>query len=209
MIPTKADDAAQKMYVSNIIDCFNSADADQLTRGRNWYQTAREIAIKMVDSDEPEAVMVGAGLLAAFSPQKAWYLNVRLATSAAATGEARGHFKDACAKAEKILDGQDPISVLPKDSKTWNFYLCIFDPTDPNPVCIDRHAADVATGEVNGSKDRGLSVPRRYAIFAHAYREAARQLDEIPSVVQAVTWCVQLDATADLPYRAGRSPKEG
>lgn len=208
MIPTVADDATQELYVTNIMAVYESATPDQLSRGENWYRTAREVAVKMVDSDEPAAVRVGAGLLAAFSPQKAWYLNRQLAEDAVASGKARGHFRDACAKAEKILDGQDPISVLPEDSKTWNFYLCIFDPTDPNPVCIDRHAHDVAVGRIFGTEDRGLSNKRRYATLAHAYREAARRLDIIPSVLQAVTWCVQLDATADLPYRAGRTAKE-
>jgi hypothetical protein len=60
-------------------------------------------------------------------------------------------------------------------------------PEDPEAVVIDRHAHDVAVGKRYGNMDRGLSNKRRYATLAHAYREAARQLGELPSTVQAVT----------------------
>jgi hypothetical protein len=55
---------------------------------------------------------------------------------------------------------------------------------------IDRHAHDVAVGRAFGSQDRGLTYGPRYALFADAYREAARRLGELPSTVQAVTWLV-------------------
>lgn len=205
MIPTVADDAAHEKYVTNIIAAYRAATPDQLNRGRQWYHTANELAHMMSEGN----TRAGAGVIAALSPQKAWYLNVALAENAFATGEVRGQVRDACGKAERIMLGEDPLNVLPEDSKTWNFYRCIADPSDPDPVCVDRHSFDVAVGETLGSADRGLSNKRRYATIAHAYREAARRIGIIPSVLQAVTWCVQLDATAHLPYRSGRSPKEG
>jgi hypothetical protein len=186
MIPTMADDDMQEVYVRNIRAVWGRATDDQLARGRQWYRTANDIA-EFISGGDTKA---GAGVLAALSPQKAWPTNVRLATEAFENGEARGQVQDAVAKAERIMLGEEPLLVLPEDSKTYNFYRAILDPDDPDPVVIDRHAHDVAAGERYGERNRGLSNKNRYATLAHAYREAARRMGEIPSTVQAVTWVV-------------------
>jgi hypothetical protein len=189
MIPTMADDDTLEVYVSNIVAAWHAATDDQRQRGRNWYRTANQLATMMSNGN----TRAGAGVIAALSPQKPWEYNVKLASEAFANGEARGHVRNACQKAERIMLGEDPLMVLPADLKTWHFFRCIFDPEDPDSVVIDRHAHDIAVGEVYGGTDRGLDNKRRYATLAHAYREAARRLDEIPSVVQAVTWVAHVE----------------
>jgi hypothetical protein len=114
-----------------------------------------------------------------------------MAHRAFATGALYGHTSDALGKAAKILAGTDPAEVLPMTLKTGNFYRTILDPEDPEAVVVDRHAHDVAVGRRYGQQPRGLHNKTRYATVAHAYREAARRLGEIPSTVQAVTWLVQ------------------
>jgi hypothetical protein len=208
MIPTTANDEQHALYVANIIKVFKSATPDQLARGREWYPTARRVAQLMAGSDEPSKIRAAAGVIAALSPQKAWDYNVDLAKSAFATGTVRGQVRDAVVKAEKIMLGYDPLDILPDDSKTWNFFRAIWDPTDPDAVVVDRHAHDIAVGEIYGNRDRGLSTKRRYATIAHAYREAARQLGELPLVVQAVTWTVQVDLTSTMPHRSARNYKK-
>jgi hypothetical protein len=183
-IPTTADDNAMTIYVNNIIAVWNAATAEQAAEGRSWYKIANGLAEMMAEGD----TRAGAGVIAALSANKAWEINIRLAAQAWETGEVRGHVRDALGKAERIMLGEDPLVVLPMDSKTWNFYRCIADPDDADAVVIDRHAHDVAVGKVYGNQDRGLSNKRRYATLAHAYREAARRLGELPSTVQAVTW---------------------
>ena len=54
-------------------------------------------------------------------------------------------------------------------------------------------ARDVAAGERYGNRNRGLSNVNRYATLALAYRLAARELGEIPQLVQAVVWVRQVD----------------
>ncbi|PRH79427.1 hypothetical protein C6N75_09895 [Streptomyces solincola] len=66
---------------------------------------------------------------------------------------------------------------------------------------MDRHAHDIAVGETYGSRDRGLSAKTRYAVVAHAYREAAMRLGELPSTVQAVTWVVRTEGIAGTATR--------
>jgi hypothetical protein len=186
MIPTMADDTTLGRYVDNIVAVWRRATPEQMTRGRAWYRTANDLATLISDGN----TRAGAGVLAALSPHKAWDHTVRLARDAFSEGQARGHVRDALDKAERIMLGEDPLSVLPTDSKTWNFFRAIVDPDDAEAVVVDRHAHDIAAGERYGEQDRGLSNRRRYATLALAYRLAAQQLDEIPSTVQAVTWVV-------------------
>lgn len=204
MIEIKPDDATRERYVQNIINVFQSAAESQETHGRWWYVTAHDTASMMADGD----VRTGAGLLAALSPQTSWWLNIRLACDAYESGDPRGHVGDALSKAARILAGTDPADVLPMARKTGMFYRLILDPYDPEAVCVDRHAHDVAVGEVYGSRDRGLSAEGRYALIAHCYREAAMRLGELPSVVQAVCWVVWRDRLAGTSTRGDSFNRE-
>lgn len=203
MVPVKVDDATREQFVQNIIDAFNDATEDQLQRGRVWYQTAHDIAY-MISGGR---IREGAGVVAALSANKRWEENVRLAESAYTNGEATGHVKDALRKVEAIMTGTDPEDVLPMGAKTGHFFRCILDPEDPDAVVIDRHAHDVAVGEVYGNENRGLGSKQRYALLAHCYREAALRLKELPSTVQAVTWVRQVETTQKLPYRTKKKQK--
>lgn len=187
MIPTKANDREHQAYVRNIISTFESATEDQRRRGLAWYQTAHDIADMATDG----FASIGAGVIAALSPLTDWDTNVMLAVDAIEAGTiTRGHFRDACSKVNRILAGVDPEEVLPMTMKTGMFYRCIADPTDPDAVVIDRHAHDVAVGKKYSGLNRGLSNANRYATLAHAYREAARKVGELPQSVQAVCWVV-------------------
>ncbi|MGS2646061.1 DUF7178 family protein [Streptosporangium sp. G12] len=185
-ISIQANAETRELYVNNIIRVWDSATCDQLARGRNWYPTAHQLAEMMSDGH----VVKGAGVIAALSANKRWGENIVLANRAFDAGKASGHFSDAIRKAERIMSGEQPEQVLPMDIKTGHFYRCILDPTDPDAICIDRHAHDIAVGERYGQKSRGLGARGRYALMAHVYREAAQRLGELPQVVQAVTWVV-------------------
>lgn len=187
MISTTASTRTHQRYVKNIMNTWERATPDQLQRGMNWYRTAHDLADLMSEGN----VTAGAGVIAALSAQKSWALNTRMAKRAFTTGELSGHTTDALTKAAKIMAGVDPAEVLPMTLKTGNFYRTILDPEDPDAVVIDRHAHDVAIAKRYGQQPRGLHNKNRYATLAHAYREAARRLGELPSTVQAVTWLVQ------------------
>lgn len=204
MIPIQADGWTRESYVQNIIAVFESATPDQESSGRTWYATAHQIADMMTEGD----VRTGAGLLAALSPQTSWWLNVELATDAYESGTPSRHVADALSKANRILAGVDPAEVLPMDRKTGHFYRCILDPSDPEAVCIDRHAHDIAVGKPFGAEERGLSSKGRYALIAHCYREAAQRLGELPQTVQAVTWVVWRDRLAGTSTRGTKFTQE-
>lgn len=188
-VPIRTSDAQREAYVQNILAAWHSADARQLETGRSWYRAAHQLALVIGDGN----VRRGAGIIAALSVQKSWDENVRLATRAADTGAADGHVHDALVKANAILYGASPEALLPMRRKTGHFYRCILNPADPEPVCVDRHAHDVAVGVGYGNADRGLGAHGRYEMLADCYREAARRLQELPQAVQAVVWTVQID----------------
>jgi len=101
------------------------------------------------------------------------------------------------AKVRAILDGADPESMLPVDLKTGNFYRCILNPEDPEPVVIDRWAYRTATGDYAhspvGPKSFGLSNKNRYASLAQAFGLAADNVNDIRQRVQARCWVIEKD----------------
>lgn len=186
MIAIRPTEEEREQYVQNILDAWNDATGQDLIEGHNWYPTAHQVADLMSEGN----IVAGAGVIAALSAQKNWVDNQRLAEDAL-NGDVHGHTKDTLRKVERILLGEDPEDVLPMSMKTGMFYRCILDPEDPDAVVIDRHAHDIAVGEVYGNDERGLGSKQRYAVLAHCYREAALRLGELPSTVQAVTWVRQ------------------
>lgn len=206
MIPARPSEADVSRYADNIEAAYLAASDEQITRGRRWYATAHDLALMISDGD----VVAGAGVLAALSANKSWPENVRLARRAFANGEASGHVGDAVRKVARILSGESPESVLPMDRKTGNFYRLILDPSDPHAVVVDRHAHDIAVGEVYGSADRGLSAQSRYDALAEAYRIAARRLPfaTSPAELQAITWVAQVERLAGQSTRGMKALRE-
>lgn len=200
MIPIKLEDGAREYYVRNIVSVWSSATDDQFETGAHWYEQAHWTARMLADGD----VRKGAGVLAALSPQTSWWLNVELAADAFDAGVATRHTRDSTGKANRILRGADPVDVLPMERKTGHFFRCIVDPEDPEAVCIDRHAYDIAVGIPLGDWNRGLSAHGRYRLVADAYRGAAERVRSIPSVVQAVCWVAWRESIAGVGTRGSR-----
>ncbi|WP_245997230.1 DUF7178 family protein [Streptomyces armeniacus] len=200
MVPWSASEKQREQYVDNILTVWQCATSEQEQRGRSWYRIANELARVITGGD----ARAGAGVLAALSANKSWPQTCRLARQACETGLTSGHFGDALAKATVIAAGTDPAKVLPMDRKTGHFFRCIADPGDTDAVVIDRHAHDIAVGDIYGRRDRGLSG-QRYELLAAAYREAAQRLGELPSTVQAVTWVVHTDRIAGTGTRPPRT----
>jgi hypothetical protein len=200
MITTQPCEFDNDVMVCNILRVYRSATPDQMAKGAEWYRVAHGLALMIADGD----AKVGAGLLAALSPQTAWWLNIELAADAYETGRPRRHVSDALDKASKILAGIDPEDVLPMERKTGHFYRCILDPADDWTVCVDRHAHDIAVGQPYGSDDRGLSTTSRYNKIADAYRHAAREVGILPQQLQAITWVAWTEQIAGTSTRGAR-----
>lgn len=190
MIPPNPSATTRRRYAHNIIGAYANATEAQKLKGKHWYPVAHDLATMLADGD----TRMGAGVIAALSANKSWSENTKIATRAFGSGKATGHVKDALTKATRIMNGADPADVLPMSAKTGNFYRCILDPSDPEPVCIDRHAHDIAVGRTYGEENRGLSAKGRYEALADCYRYAARQLGILPSELQAVVWVAHVES---------------
>lgn len=171
-------------YVENILSVYRKAsDADCIT-GRLWYRSARELAAQVGKGD----VDKGAGIIAALSPMVTWKESVRLASNGVRTGKFTGHFGANCRKALRIFHGELPVNVL-GGCKVRAFYFCIASGGECDHVCVDRHAAVIASGrELSDAERKSTLRGRRYDEFATAYREAASYVGLKPSELQAITW---------------------
>jgi hypothetical protein len=163
--------------VRRILNAYSAATPQEMAAGAVWYPNARELAYELAG----EYVM-GAGVIAALSPQIQWDRNVMLARDAF-NGSFHGQVGDAIGKARRCMQSEDPDTVLPRGKKTWHFYHCILNPATQEHVTIDRHAAHIALGRATAK----IGV-KLYREVAEAYFDAARMIGRPPAEVQAVTW---------------------
>jgi len=190
--PRRGHAYAAKPNAQRILDVWHLATPDEIDAGMTWYDAAHDLAVELTPENPREA----AGVIAALSPRTPWVRNQDLAYRAYRDGAASGTLGANTRKADAIMAGADFADVL-KGDKVRNFAEIIADPSNPDAVCVDRHAFDVAQGRVTNDETRGaLTRVGMYDRFAEAYRRAARTLSAdlgvqvTPAQVQAVTWVV-------------------
>lgn len=172
----------------NVLAIYDSATDTQRHTGAMWYYDAHAIACELDDNTERSA-----GVIAALSPQMSWLSNVGAAYSLYAGVVPDNVLPESVAKAQRIMSGEDPDSVL-GGRKVRSFYRNILLPGTPGPVTVDRHAlaialgADPDTARFNPPNPRVLERIGAYTYVASAYRGAARERGIFPHEMQAVTW---------------------
>jgi hypothetical protein len=193
----------------HILNVWDAATPEQLAAGSDWYSEAYATAERFAAA-YGVTLEVAAGVIAATSPNNSWVSNVgvaeRILFHRSAAYTYRGYLGTGLAKARRILDGEDPETVLASATyyKVLNFYRGIIT-RGRDGVCVDRHAYDVATGTRHtDEKHRASEVTplrpkvsgKRYVEAAQAYESAAAILSEREGrhisgcEVQAVTWVV-------------------
>ena len=182
----------------NIVRAYNNASLASRTEGENWYQDAHDIAKQisaMLDSDD---VRIGAGILAALSPQMEWGDNVTEAIKLATTGKAPRQTKANEDKAILIGCGNLPCEILGGD-KVRAFYHSIVYPTgdyckdceEITTAVIDRHAQQVYKGMGVVTKrdlSRAFGNKKVMRRIQSAYIKAGKELGIHYNIVQATTW---------------------
>lgn len=178
--------------VDNILAVLWDATDEELAHGMAWYTLAHAHAARL----SPDSPSVGAGVIAALSPQLGWGRNLTLAEEVFRRGTAygvKGQTHANLTKADKILSGTcAPLEALGGD-KVRSFYRAIMG--DGTAVVVDRHAFALALAD----RDADVRVLRRvgmYERFAHTYVLAADAFriatngafTLTPVQVQAVTW---------------------
>jgi hypothetical protein len=170
---------------------LEARDPELYEKALRWYVNAFDASCELAQlyADIYTAEQV-AGVIAALSPQVSWAQNLKLAEKAIVShlmGEAiTGQTGDNCAKAQRILDGEEPLEVL-GGMKVRAFYQCILAKGQTDVVCVDRHA--VAAWYLPGQPVWGSLTPKRYHAVAADYQTAARVLGLPAAACQAVVWC--------------------
>jgi predicted ABC-type ATPase len=199
---------AHPVSAASITAAYDATSPAQRAQGARWYSDVHNLATKIADGDSRE----GAILLAAYSPQVSWPINLLNASRAAdehrALGPGEGLITGAQQRqAQKALDGA-PIDDVLKGPKTRAFGHLIEhgDDSADDPagrVVIDTHALNVATGgnalgkELDGAP---IDSPRYHEYVADQYRASAQQISKRdgtvlkPHQLQAITWLAQQQA---------------
>ena len=165
---------------------------DSIVIGERWYPEAHEIAMGLGKlagyKGDTGRVQVGAGILAALSPQTEWGDNIHLAHMLIGTGHASGQTQINNMKALRILDGENPLEVL-RGRKVVPFYKAIVSPEGDNPTVVDRHASAVYMGrQLKEQELNQLQSALIYKRISGAYARAAKLRGVHPNVLQAQTW---------------------
>ena len=176
----------------NIAKILKGATPDAVFAGEAWYREANQVAQsvgEMADYTGLKALQVGAGIIAALSPQMGWGMNVTIAILLVTKGTRKTTLANHI-KAVKIREGEEPLKVLGGE-KVKAFYLAIVDPyNDSTEIVIDRHAIAVYLGRAPKG-DRELSMvdsPKVRSRIRGAYLKVALDYNINHHLLQSITW---------------------
>jgi len=173
-------------YAENIVKVFSEATDNEYAEGMAWYNTYHDYALRLTDGN----AWLGAGVIAAYSPNNSWERNLFLATQTLSTGTARtDYFSWQVAKVTRMLNGEHPLDVLNGD-KERAFAAAIATNGESDIATIDRHAHDIAMGRVFTDKERGKIGKVLFRTLSEHYRQAALETGVATAQMQAVTWVV-------------------
>lgn len=224
---------ANPVHPDNIVAHYDRATDEEKDLGHRWYADAHHVAKALGRTARPkgteeEAAHVGAGVLAAYSPQSAWPVNMLNASHALRTGKAPGGkgsgvFATAsmAGQAQRVMNGERHENVL-VGPKIRDFAHLIEHGGDADPehphVVIDRHALSVAAGRRLHDKEIGhapLDNPHYYGHTVSQYHTAAKMISEREGVpvqghqVQATTWLVRQRENAEADAAGGSGAEKG
>lgn len=161
--------------VMSLLEHYEAAENDA---GADWYYNSRRTARRLA-RQYGGGLGRSAGIIAALSPQVQWKVNVRMAEDMLRDGWATGQTYANLLKAERILQGARPLTVL-GGPKVRAFYRAIMGDED---ACV------IDTWMLQACKwpRKGVSL-RQYERCAAALRDAAAQASLPAAQFQAIVW---------------------
>ena len=197
---------------SNIIDIYKQAPDELKAEGEAWYSEAHIMArniglIAMPNRDdgisEDNKTMLGAGIIACFSPQMVWEKNIRAANVFAGSFDKPVWITDrdynkAIAMVKYVretseADTETIMGILGEGAlKTRPFFMNIYKPkgtVKDNGITVDRHAIAIYLGAVPSSLQVGRAFsPNGNSQIQNSYKIASDKLGIHHNAVQATTW---------------------
>lgn len=175
------------MSTRNVTKAYRLATDLDREEGMAWYVSARTYAATLDDN-----VNRAAGVIAALSPLQLWPVNMRMA-AAMYDGRRNCGLSANVAKAERILNGEEPLDVL-GGKKVRSFYLNIIGSGNDEAVTIDRHAIAVCEGRaIPDNELKSFFGAKRNRQYVAEYVNAAEILSKefgplTAAQVQATVW---------------------
>ena len=194
---------------NNIIETYKKASDELKAEGESWYSEAHimarnigEIALPKSIPDSKQ-VMLGAGIIACFSPQMVWEKNIRAANVFAGSFNKPVWITDrdynkAIAMVKYVKETSDANTETIMDIlgggalKTRPFFMNIYQPqgtVKDNGITIDRHAIAIYLGTVPNSLQVGRAFsPNGNSQIQNSYKIASDKLGVHHNTLQATTW---------------------
>lgn len=192
--------------IANIVSLIQSASASQMQDGLAWYQDANDEARFYAEHYNLSITQV-VGVIAALSPQKQWYTNLKIARKVmgaftAGKGVPSVHFKSQMNKVRKILHTPDITEIEMMNvvygkagDKTASFAHNILHPDQAGVVTVDGHAVNAADHGMVRKAITSAATPtgRKYRMYSAVYAAAAEIMGMLPHQAQAVAWVTYRD----------------
>jgi len=181
-------------HIQAVLDLASVAD---VVAGQDWYESARNAAIKLGDKYDIPCT-TACGVIAALSPRNKWtrnlidaenLINVYVTSGAEACDSIKVcTFSNNKNKALRILAAiptLDMVESILSGPKLTEFFRCII---GQNDVCIDGHAYSIWFGDrITLAKVPSIGVKLRRQIKADYVAVALK--NDMPSYeLQAITW---------------------
>ena len=203
---------------NNIIQIYKNAPNELKAEGESWYPEAHIIARNIgeialprpyTDGDivssryEYRQVLLGAGIIAVFSPQMVWEKNIRAANVFAGSFDKpvwitnRDYDKAIkmvkCVRENINVEAEDILEILGDGAvKTRPFFMNILNPDGDvkyNGITIDRHAIAIYLGDVPSPLQVGRASSKNgNTQIQNSYTIASKRLGVHHNAVQATTW---------------------
>ena len=197
----------------NIIDLYEGTPDHIRIEGENWYKDAHVIAQNVGDillekafhiTDGIQAQILGAGIVACFSPQMVWEKNIRAANVFARDTNTKPvwitdrDYNKAISMVKYVrenseADTETVMGILGEGAlKTRPFFMNIYQPkgtVKDNGITVDRHAIASYLGVVPNSVQvsRAFS-PNGNSQIQNSYKIASDKLGIHHNALQATTW---------------------
>jgi hypothetical protein len=184
-----------------VLEQVRQAYPDTFERGLRWYQDAHAHACRIAQATG-FPVSNAAAVIAIVSPNVRWETNLKAAEtflSEVRDGKSPAEIRIPTYKRNKhvayiALFFSDPSVLFDERScpKVRAFYRNILDPSDPEPVTIDRHMHRLWLA-LSGEHMPRLTL-RRYRLIASTVRAVARRSGLVPCEAQAILWLAWKEA---------------
>jgi len=154
-----------------------------LSQGMQWYPIENEYCRDIANKHNRDIITV-SGLFAVFSPIKSVRENKNILENYL-KGRKYGHTQSQMNKAHRIANSidLDEISNILHGNKTIAFFRHLYNPMDKEVSCIDSHMI-----KYFNQGDLIHITPKRYKIMSNSVKKFAKDVNLLPSEVQATLW---------------------